>query len=157
MKKILTTLMAAALIIGCPVASIFAEETEIEDIVTSKKGTVNLTATKASSYSIQLPVSVDVSSGIATITLKAKGDVDSAYKIVVTEEDGATNKLVDKADSNNTVDIDVTMGDAIDGADVTDAYLDTVKTEITVEHDGLTAGSYSYDLPLVIALQKKTQ
>ena len=156
MKKILKVFMIAALVISCPIANVFADETEITDIVNSDEGTVLLTATKASSYSIQLPVSVDVSTSGAKVTLKAKGDVDSAYKIVVTEKADAANKLVDAADPTNTVDIGVTMGDAINGSTVTSAYSDTAKTEITITHGGLTAGTYSYELPLVISLQAIT-
>ena len=158
MKKIFKVFMIAALVISCPIANVFADETEteIENIVNSDEGSVLLTAKKASSYSIQLPVSVDVSTSGAKVILKAKGDVDSAYKIVVAEKENATNKLVDAADPTNTVDITVTMGDAINGSAVGAAYADTAKTEITIAHDGLTAGTYSYELPLVISLQKIT-
>lgn len=156
MKKILTCIMAGALLFALPIANVFADETELKDIVDSKEGTVLLTAHKASAYSIQLPVSVDVSTSGAKIALKAKGDVDSAYKIVVTEKAGATNKLVDTADDNNTVDITVDMGDPILGSVVTDQYGDTAKTEITITHNGITAGTYSYDLPIVISLATVT-
>lgn len=161
MKKILTFLMVGTLMICCPIANVFAEEvpneTEINNIVDSSEGSVLLTATKASSYSVQLPIKVDVSSGTGTITIKAKGDVDSAFEISVTEKADATNKLVDKADENNTVDITVTPGSAISGALVTSSYTDTAKTEIGIAHNGLTAGSYSYNFPIVISLQKITQ
>lgn len=156
MKKILTVLMAAALLIACPISNVFADETQIENITNNTEGSVLLKATKASSYSVQLPVSIDVSSGSGTITIKAKGDVDSAYEIVVTEKADATNQLVDDADANNTVDITVDLGDAISGASVTANYTDNAKTEIAVSHNGLTAGSYSYNLPIVISLQKIT-
>ena len=156
MKKILTCIMAGALLFALPVGNVFAEEKEITDIVNSKEGTVKLTATKASSYSVQLPVSVDVSTSGAKIAVKAKGDVDSAYQIVVTEKENATNKLVDAADVNNTVDITVDMGDPILGSVVTNQYGDTAKTEITITHNGITAGTYSYDLPIVISLATVT-
>ena len=156
MKKLLTCIMAGALLFALPIANVFADETELENIVDSTEGTVKLTATKASAYSVQLPVSVDVSTSGAKITIKAKGDVDSAYQIVVTEKADATNKLVDAADENNTVDIGVTMGDPILGSAVTNQYADTAKTEITITHSGITAGSYSYDLPLVISLATVT-
>lgn len=156
MKKIFKVLMIATLVIGCPIANVFADENEVTNIVNSSEGEVPLTATQASSYSILLPTSVDVSTSGAKVVVKAKGDVDSAYKIVVTEKADATNKLVDNADSTNTVDIIVTTGDPISGSAVGSAYSDTVKTEITITHNGLTAGSYSYELPLVISLQKIT-
>jgi len=160
MKKLLTVLMIGLMLVVMPTTSVFAEQATDQEleITDSTEGTIALTASKASSYCMQFPLSANVTTSGEKITLKAKGDVDSAYKIVVTEKTGATNTLVDDADSNNTVAINVAFGDAILGSTVTNNYSDTVKTDITVTHNGITnAGSYSYNLPIVISLVKITQ
>jgi hypothetical protein len=149
MKKILTILMLAALVLASP-ANIFAEDQELTQNTTS--GTVQLTASKASTYTVKLPTSVDVSANSATFTAYIKGDVDGAKKLVIAEDKSkGTNVLKNNAVTGRDVDLTISVDKSIDGSDITSEYASTGIT-ITVSHADIAAGTYTCDLPLTISL-----
>ena len=152
MKKILTILMLAALVLASP-ANIFADEaTEQELSQESTGGTVKLTASKASTYTVKLPKSVDVSANSATFTAYIKGDVDGAKKIVIAEDkSNGTNVLENNAVTGRNVDLTISVDKSINGNEITSEYASTGIT-ITVSHADIAAGTYTCDLPLTISL-----
>ena len=153
MKKILTALLATALMISAPMC-LFAEEAETPNPQT---GQVDLIASKSSTYYLQIPKNVDVSESGKTFDILIKGDVDSAKQLAINEDKGeqgtTVNYLVDTADSNNKVAISTTVSDPVIGANITSAYL--AKITFTVTHDALSAGSYTCGMPIKISLQNK--
>ena len=152
MTKILTILMLAALVLASP-ANIFADEaTEQELSQESTGGTVKLTASKASTYTVKLPKSVDVSANSATFTAYIKGDVDGAKKLVIAEDtNNGTNVLKNNAVTGRNVDLKITVDKSINGSDISSEYASTGIT-ITVSHADIAAGTYTCDLPLTISL-----
>ena len=154
MKKILTILMLAALVLASP-ANIFADEaTEQELSQESTGGTVKLTASKASTYTVKLPKSVDVSANSATFTAYIKGDVDGAKKIVIAEDkSNGTNVLENNAVTGRNVDLTISVDKSINGSDISSEYTSDGIT-ITVSHAAIAAGTYTCDLPLTISLVK---
>lgn len=156
MKKILTALLTLAMMIATP-ASIFADtptKTENDQEITTTQGTVKLVASKVSSYTLMLPLEVDVSTSGTTANIYAKGDVDGNKKIVISEN-GTGHKLVDAANLKADVGVTVAFGSGIDGKDITANYSDSVKETMTITHNGILAGSWSCDLPIVISVQDK--
>lgn len=148
MKKILTILMLAALVLASP-ANIFADQ-ELNQNSTS--GTVQLTASKASTYTVKLPTSVDVSADSATFKAFIKGDVDGAKKVVIAEDTSkGTNILKNNAIDGRDVDLTISVDKAINGADITSEYTEDGIT-ITVSHETIAAGTYTCNLPLTISL-----
>ena len=151
MKKILTILMLAALVLASP-ANIFAEDQELNQDSTS--GTVKLTAEKASTYTVKLPTSVDVSATSATFTAYIKGDVDGAKKLVIAEDtNNGTNVLKNNAVAGRNVDLTISVDKSINGSDITSEYTSD-GIVITVSHAAIAAGTYTCDLPLTISLVK---
>ena len=151
MKKILTILMLAALVLASP-ANIFAEDQELNQDSTS--GTVKLTAEKASTYTVKLPTSVDVSANSATFTAYIKGDVDGAKKLVIAEDTNkGTNVLKNNAVTGRNVDLTISVDKSINGSDITSEYTSD-GIVITVSHAAIAAGTYTCDLPLTISLVK---
>lgn len=151
MKKILTVLLSLLMIFISPIGVL------AEDQANPTSGQVTLTATQTSSYYVLLPTSVDVLTSPKTFDIQVKGDVDSAKKIEITEDKGTLgqdiNYLVDNADEENMVAISTSVSGAINGASIKSQYDDAVKITFTVTHAALTAGTYTCQLPLVIALK----
>ena len=160
MKKILTVLLVAAMMIATP-AGIFADEKpaktdndqELESNPTA--GTVKLVATAASSYTLMFPKQVDVSTSGATANIFAKGDVDGNKVIVIAEKDKGTHVLKDGANLKADVGVSVAFGSGIAGSLIKSDYDNAAKETMTVTHTGLLAGSWSCDLPIVISVQDK--
>ena len=161
MKKILTVLLAAAMMIVTPVG-IFAEtpapaktdaDQELDKNPTS--GKIELFANLASSYTLLLPLKLDVSTSGATANIYAKGDVDGDKKIVIAE-DGSNHALKDKANAKTDVGVTIAFGSGIAGDTVKTDYDNGVKETMTVTHSGIKAGEWSCELPIVISLQNKT-
>ena len=152
MKKILTILMLAALVLASP-ANIFADEATEQELSQESTGwTVKLTASKASTYTVKLPKSVDVSANSATFTAYIKGDVDGAKKIVIAEDkSNGTNVLENNAVTGRNVDLTISVDKSINGNEITSEYASTGIT-ITVSHADIAAGTYTCDLPLTISL-----
>lgn len=151
MKKILTILLAAAVMICTPM-SIFAD-TDFNEVAQDAETTpdVILKANAASKYTVKLPKEVNVSATEKTFKVYAYGDLDGAYEISV-QPGAGEHALKDdadiKADVALTISADKTL--AVDEI-ATDDYNDECIT-FTVEHAQLLAGSYTYSLPIVISL-----
>lgn len=157
MKKILTTLLAAAMLIAAP-SAIFADE--YQDLKGAQTATVKLKATIASSFYVRLPKEVSVEQATTRFTILAKGDVDAAKQIVFSEyikEGDDCNYIADESNKNEPVEITVTPGDPIKGVDVGADYNDQKGSTMKVFHDKLNAGTWSCQLPIVISLEDVTQ
>lgn len=149
MKKLLAILMTAALILELPVANILAEQ-ELSEA--DSEGTVELVASKASSYSIKLPIQVDVSATSTTFKAYVKGDVDGSKKIVIAEDKSAgDNYLKDEANLKPDVPLEITIDKAMNGEDIQADYTSDGIT-FTVLHDPIDAGNFKCNLPLTITL-----
>jgi len=151
MKKLLTILLAAAMLVVAP-ATIFADEDNIQELGTDDaSGTIELEATISSSYTLKLPLKVDVSSNSSTCDIYAKGDVDGSKTIVISEDNAGENVLEDGADLKADKALTVTFGTGIAGSDITSDY-GSAKETITIVHDTLQAGSWTCSLPILIKL-----
>ena len=154
MKKILTVLLAAAMMVITPVG-VFADENVNEITPTAGadgEGTVKLKADIVSNYTVKLPKVVDVTNKSTTVDIYAKGDVDGGMKIVFSENTG-THQLADASSKNTAKDITVSFGNGINGSSIQASY-STAKDTMTIGHGDLPAGSWSCDLPIVIKLEK---
>lgn len=149
MKKILTVLMVTALMIGLPMSNVFADQELNEG---DSEGTVELVALKASSYTVKLPVQVDVSELSTTFKALIKGDVDGSKKIVLAEDKtGGDNYLKDEAELKPDILLNINIDKAMNGEDIFAEYtLDGIT--FTVTHDAIAAGNYRCDLPITITL-----
>ena len=152
MKKILTALLATALLVATP-SAIFADENPNQELNTPSSGSIELFATVASSYTLKLPKKVDVSAASTEIKIYAKGDVDGGKKIMVREKvETGGHSLADKASKQQAVALTVTAGTGINGKDVGADYNDEKYTTLTVAHGTLGAADWSCNLPIVISL-----
>lgn len=156
MRKILTVLLTAAMLIVAP-SAIFADEDPNQELNQSVgNGTIELFATVASNYTVKLPKKVDVSANSTIIKIFAKGDVDGSKKIMVkekVEQDG--HSLTDKASLKQAKALTVTAGTGIEGKDIGSDYNDQKYTTLTVVHTDLEAGDWLCNLPIVISLDNK--
>lgn len=150
MKKILTVLFVSLMALCMP-ANIFAEEGTNE--VSGEEASVELYATIASQYTVKLPARVDVSPVNKTFNVFAKGSIAADKKLDITVGQG-THTLHDlTAGSNRDVALNITVSDGSFAADILpENYEDQIKSIFTVTHAALAAGNYSYQLPIVIAL-----
>ena len=153
MKKFLTVLLSAAMLIAAP-ATIFADE-NIQELGSTDEsdvdGSIDLEAIIVSSYTLKLPTKVDVKNNSTTFDIYAKGDVDGAKKIVISEDNAGNNELTDASGVKTAQKLTVSFGQGILGSDIKADY-DTAKETVTVTHDTLLAGSWSCELPIVIQL-----
>lgn len=148
MKKIFTLLFATLMVL-LPVG-VFADEQE----VSVNSATVQLTATKGSTYKVKLPQTVDVSENSTTFNVYAKGDIATNQKISVSvgEGDHALKDVLEDSLKQMDISIDVSNGDFLFAKlGVTNYSLEDFAT-FTVTHETLSAGSYIYNLPIVIEL-----
>lgn len=156
MKKILTVLLAAAMVIVSPTCVFAAELGENEQVFEASGETLNgeknieLEATIVSSYVIKLPIKVDVSGESTNVDIFAKGDVDGDKTIQISKKND-TNSLANTA-KQKTAALTITFGSGISGKNVADDYCDDAKETMTIVHDALTAGSWSLQLPILIKL-----
>ena len=152
MKKVLIAFLAAAMFLVAP-ASIFADEPNEQTLQTQTaedlEGSIKLEATIVSSYTLKFPLKVDVAEKNVTVDIFAKGDVDGAKKIVISKKNDS-NSLVN-VEKNKTEPVSVSFGTGILGTDIEDDYSQAKET-MTITHNGLIAGYWSYDLPILIKL-----
>lgn len=148
MKKILTVLLATAMIAALP-ANVFADELELTNASTT--GTITLSATKASSYTVKLPKVVDVSSLSTGIDIFAKGDVDGSKKLAIEETDAGENYLKDEAGIKQDKLLSVTAA-YVNGEDITSDYGQSKNATLVVAHEELDAGAWKCELPILIRL-----
>lgn len=153
MKKVLTMLLVAAMVIVAP-ASVFAEENELSPATsqTEVTGSVDLVANIVSTYTIKLPKQIDVSGLSTSVDIFAKGDVDGSKKIVISETNAGQNKIADLANKNTAEALTVGFGSGIEGKDI-DASYGTAKDTMTITHAALKAGSWKCVLPILIKLE----
>ena len=150
MKKIITLLFVSLLALCIP-ANIFAEEDVNE--VTGEQASVILYANIASQYSVKLPKRVDVRNEITDFNVFAKGSIAADKKLDVTAANGQHVLSDNTTGSSRSYPLTVTATGTSFAADLlTNEYQDTLKAVFTVTHAALSAGDYSYDLPIVIAL-----
>lgn len=162
MKKILTVLLAAAMVATVP-TSIFADELgdNEKEIATGAtladlNGTIDLEAVMVSAYTVKLPKKLDVKAKSVTCDIYAKGDVDGSKKIVITEDNAGQNKLADTAGVKTDVDLTVSFGTGIEGKDIESDY-NTAKETMTIAHGDLAAATWKCELPIVIKLADITK
>lgn len=155
MKKLLTTLLAMAMIIATP-ACIFADEDPVKELQETEQASANitLTATKASSYKVKLPKTLDVSKSTTTFAIQAQGDVDGEYELAFEETNAGTNVLSDVSGRVNPLTLTVEVGNAIAGKDIAAAYNAEKASSMTITHTGISAGTWAGTLPILIKLQK---
>mgnify|MGYP003321999835 CR=1 FL=1 len=152
MKKILTALLAAAMLIVAPAANIFADEPTDQEIAKgTDSATIKLYAALESSYTVKLPIKVSVQNTSTNIPIYAKGNVDGSKKIVVAEKTvSGGHKLVDAAGKKTALALGVT-GVEFAGENLTDKYGDA--SNMVVAHDAITeAGDWGCDLAITISL-----
>lgn len=145
MKKILIIFIVAIVCVSS--TRIFAEEQEISN----DNATIELIAEKTSTYTIKLPMYVDVSSQQTKIDIYVKGDVDDSKKIEVSENNNETHYLINISNKDIKYELLVT-GSSIEGKDILAQYDDNSAITLTINHDEIAAGSYSCSLPILIKL-----
>lgn len=152
MKKLLIALLTATMVITAP-ACIFAETPNEQELTTDAaadlEGTIKLEATIVSQYKLKFPLKVDVKEEETTVDIYACGDVDGSKTIVISKKNDS-NALVN-TDKSLSEDVSVSFGEGISGLDIEEDYGDAKET-MTLSHDALVAGYWSYDLPILIKL-----
>lgn len=157
MKKLLTILLSMAMIVAAPTC-IFAEGSPVieEQEVNSESAEITLQATKASSYTVKLPKTLDVSKDETTFAILAQGDVDGAYELAFEETNAGTNTISDASGRASALTLTVTVSGAIHGKDIGATYNSQKGSSVTIKHSAITAGSWAGTLPILIKLQKIT-
>jgi len=149
MKKIATLLFVSLLLVVLP-ANIFAEDQEV-----NTDTTVTLTAAKVSTYTVKLPRSFDVSNNSSSFDVFVKGDISSDKELTITcTQNHSMADVV--TGSNRTVALTVAVSNGTFGYSELPAAYSNVKASITISHDTIPAGSYSYNLPVAISLADAT-
>ncbi len=150
MKKILTALFVTLLMICMP-ANLFADQNDNE--VTGDEASVELYALVASQYTVKLPLRVDVAATSTTFNVYAKGSIAADKQLDVTCGNG-THALADvTTGSSRSAALTINVSGGTFAANALEAnYSDSIKSVFTVTHAALAAGNYSYELPVVIAL-----
>ncbi len=151
MKKILTFLFFSILVFCFPV-NVFAEEETTE--VSGSQGTVELYANIASAYSVLLPKKVDIRGDSTDFHVYAKGSIALNKKLDVAFDNSSQHTLEDKIPgSSRSYELHIAVTDGSFAADrLGSTYQNDLKATFTITHDPLKAGNYSYDLPILIAL-----
>ena len=150
MKKIIT-LLFLSLLTFCVPANIFADE-EVNE-VSGEQASVTLYANIASQYSVKLPRRVDVRNEITDFNVFAKGSIAADKKLDVTAAQGQHVLNDNIAGSTRSYPLNVSATGTSFAADLlTDEYQDNLKAVFTITHAALSAGDYTYELPIVIAL-----
>ena len=157
MKKLLTILLSMAMIVAAPTC-IFADENPVleEQEIATDSAEIALTATKASSYTVKLPKTLDVSKDETTFAILAQGDVDGAYELAFEETNAGSNKISDASGRASALTLTVTVGSAIHGEDIGATYNSQKGSSVTIKHSAIVAGSWAGILPILIKLQKIT-
>lgn len=156
MKKVLTVLCSMALLLAFP-ANILADESNDNDVTSDGTENVTLYAEATSSYTVRLPLRVNVADASSTITIQAKGDIASDEEILITYDDSSC-VLQDQSGADTTQD-DVTLTfefdedkDAFLFNEITGEFAANSTVVINVTHDAIPAGSWEATLPITIAL-----
>lgn len=158
MKKLMTAVLAACMIISIP-STIFADEVQdvpqVVDQDSQEETSVKLYAEVGSTYAVRLPEKVDVETSPKGFDVEAKGDISSTEKLSVSFPETAT--LADtNTGANKKDDIELTISNnshdfAYD--DLKADYDTDVKFTVSVSHESdITAGIWEVDLPVTIAL-----
>lgn len=149
MKKILTLLFLTLLAFCLPVV-IYAEEGNTE--VTGNEGTVELYANIPSRYFVKLPARIDVSNTETAFDVFVRGDVAADQKLDISCAQSG-HMLADTAGSGRTYALEVAVSNGtFVASQLSDEYQDQLKATFTVAHAALSAGKYSYHLPVLISL-----
>ncbi|MCR4633691.1 MAG: hypothetical protein K5648_06145 [Erysipelotrichaceae bacterium] len=152
MKKIITLLFVSLLTLCIP-AHLFAEEDVTE--VTGEQASVTLYANIGSQYFVKLPRRVDVKNENTSFEIFAKGSIAADKKLDVTAGAGDHILRDNTAGSTRSYPLNVTASATSFAADLlAEEYQNDLKAVFTITHAALSAGDYSYDLPIVIALNQ---
>ena len=146
LKKILITLVTVLLAL-VPINALAEENVENQ--------TIELIATKASTYKVKLPKTVDISPNTSTFNIVVAGEISSDKKIVISY-DATDLKLVDQSTHDKNEDIPLTISlsnNEFINTDLTAEFEDATKVAtFTCTHGDLKSGLYKASLPVVIAL-----
>ncbi|MBQ1483098.1 MAG: hypothetical protein IIZ28_05955 [Erysipelotrichaceae bacterium] len=152
MKKIITLLFVSLLTLCMP-ANLFAEEDVTE--VSGEQASVTLYANIGSQYFVKLPRRVDVKNVNTSFDVFAKGSIAANKKLDVTAGTGEHILRDNTAGSSRSYPLNVSATGTSFAADLlAEEYQNDLKAVFTVTHAALSAGDYSYDLPIVIALNE---
>lgn len=162
LKRFCTVALASTLL--CT-GSVLAEEIPTGNTETTDEATVVLYSEGTSTYSVQLPKSVDVTNETSTFTIKAKGDIAGDEKIMVAVPTEATLIETDDQGVDLTTgahdDIDLTIaydksssGYAFDDINVNDYDGANATGTVTITHTGvkIPAGHWRNNLSISISL-----
>ena len=153
MKKIITLLFVSLLALCIP-ANVFAEEGTTE--VTGEEASVVLYANIGSQYTVKLPQRVDVRNENTDFNVFAKGSIaaDKQLDVVCAQGEHILRDTI--ANSDRSYPLTISVADGTFAATALDLeYQDNLKAVFSVSHAALKAGNYSYDLPILIALNDK--
>jgi len=147
MKKILM-LMCVAMLLSVP-NNVFAET---DEEVTGNDATVSLIAAKASSYTVKLPKTVDVTDNTKTFDIFAKGDISADKQLVVTCQQTGLYLEDVVPGSNKRMPISASISDGTFTYDALAGDYTQRKAVVTITHESLPAGNFHCDLPVTITL-----
>ena len=153
MRKFLKALLALTTVLTLVPTAVFADENIVEKPSDSNntQGSIELYATKASSYSVKLPKSVDVSNDEVTFKVFAFGDIDAATELKVDKGTG-THALKDEANGKTDIDLTISVDKTFKYDDLGSDFAQDKFITFTITHNPILAGTYKYDLPIVISL-----
>ena len=162
LKSILAIALAGSLLLT---GSVFADEIPQGDTETSDEATVILYSESTSTYSVQLPKSVDVTNEEVSFSIKAKGDIAGDERIMVTVPESATLVETDENGSDlaegahDNIALTLSYDRADDGYEFDDINVDdyngaNATGTVTITHTGvkIPAGHWRYSLPINITL-----
>lgn len=158
MKKSLT-ILCALLMMVTSFASVFADETpgDQEFIVSTPQDVnVKLYAQVASSYSVKIPKEFDVTATNTSLVIYAKGDITANERLSISYTNSniaLSETATNTADKHADVPLTLT-GDAVNlkWNQIDKDYLQNSNLSINIQHAALTAGYWSTNLPITIAL-----
>ena len=143
--------MFISLLAFCVPANIFADEGITE--VTGEDASVVLYATIPSHYTVKLPARVDVTAVSTEFDVFAKGSIAADKKLDVVVAQGEHTLRDNTTGSSRSYPLTVSVTDgSFAAADLQNDYQDDLKSLFTIGHAELMAGDYTYNLPILIAL-----
>ena len=132
-------------------SNIFADQNDNE--VTGEEASVELYANIASQYTVKLPLRVDVTNTSTTFNVFAKGSIAADKQLDIAYGSGTHTLHDTTTGSSRDFALTVNVSGGTFAANVLQVdYSDSIKSVFTITHAVLPAGSYTYNLPVTIAL-----
>ena len=115
--------------------------------------TVQLTATKASSYTVTLPKSVDISADSTKFDVSVQGDINGNEKIIITMQDTTITETGSGSVKHEDIPVTVEFGTGKSQSYTHSEIKDLNTKQATLTHASIPAGTWSGSLNVNIKVE----